>query len=68
MNSFGVPVGISEDWDRPDRMKTNSAVSGIGSEVLNNTDVAQLHVMPYCTALTFSRRCGGGDADEIALD
>ncbi|GAA5882838.1 hypothetical protein JCM16303_002487 [Sporobolomyces ruberrimus] len=47
MNSFGVPVGISEDWDRPDRMKTNSAVSGIGSEVLNNTDVAQLHVMPY---------------------
>jgi len=48
MNSFGVPVGISEDWDRPDRMRDGSLVAGIGTEVLANTDVAQLHVMAYC--------------------
>ncbi|GAA5992703.1 hypothetical protein JCM5350_004284 [Sporobolomyces pararoseus] len=47
MNSFGIPVGISEDWDRPQRMKQDSSVIGIGESVLDNTDVAQLHVMPY---------------------
>ncbi|GAA5962956.1 hypothetical protein JCM3765_006728 [Sporobolomyces pararoseus] len=47
MNSFGVPVGISEDWDRPQRMKQDSSVFGIGKSVLNNTDIAHLHVMPY---------------------
>lgn len=49
MKSFGIPVGISEDWDRPNRMREGSVVAGIGSEVLANTDVAQLHVMGYCT-------------------
>jgi hypothetical protein len=48
MKSLGVPVGVSEDWDRPNRMKQGSAVIDIGAAVLNNTDVAQLHVMPYC--------------------
>ncbi|GAA5831412.1 hypothetical protein JCM5353_005715 [Sporobolomyces roseus] len=47
MKSFGIPVGISEDWDRPNRMREGSVVAGIGSEVLANTDVAQLHVMGY---------------------
>ncbi|GAA5908940.1 uncharacterized protein JCM6883_002559 [Sporobolomyces salmoneus] len=47
MRSYGVPVGISEDWDRPDRMKEGTAIAGVGAEVLNTTDVAQLHVMPY---------------------
>ncbi|GAA5831040.1 hypothetical protein JCM3766R1_006214 [Sporobolomyces carnicolor] len=47
MKAFGVPVGISEDWDRPGRMREGSAVTGIGLEVLKETQVAQLHVMPY---------------------
>ncbi|GAA5923785.1 uncharacterized protein JCM15063_003764 [Sporobolomyces koalae] len=47
MNSYGIPVGISEDWDRPDRMKQGDQVAGIGAQVLETTDVAQLHVMPY---------------------
>lgn len=48
MNSFGIPVGISEDWDRPDRMKVGSQLAELGAGVLDNTDVTQLHVMPYC--------------------
>ncbi|GAA6059863.1 hypothetical protein JCM10212_007068 [Sporobolomyces blumeae] len=47
MNSFGIPVGISEDWDRPNRMRVGAVVADMGSAVLNETDVAQLHVMPY---------------------
>ncbi|GAA5974513.1 hypothetical protein JCM21900_003079, partial [Sporobolomyces salmonicolor] len=46
MNSFGVPVGISEDWDRTS-MRSGANAAGIGAQVLNSTDVAQLHVMPY---------------------
>ncbi|GAA6024522.1 hypothetical protein JCM11491_006687 [Sporobolomyces phaffii] len=46
MNGFGVPVGISEDWDRG-QLNSGGKIAGLGAEISKNTDVAHLHVMPY---------------------
>ncbi|GAA5882841.1 hypothetical protein JCM16303_002489 [Sporobolomyces ruberrimus] len=46
MNSFGIPVGISEDWDRP-QLSSGGKLTSKGRNVLKNTDIAHLHVMPH---------------------
>ncbi|GAA6059862.1 hypothetical protein JCM10212_007067 [Sporobolomyces blumeae] len=46
MNAFGIPVSISEDWDRG-QLRDGDALSDLGSSVLDETDVAHLHTMPY---------------------
>nr|POE90665.1 hypothetical protein CFP56_60278 [Quercus suber] len=39
---YGVPVGISEDWDRPNRLSTSdgSGLTDLGKQI-------QAHIMPY---------------------
>ena len=46
---YGIPVGISEDWDRPGSMSGSNGV-GLGStgkQILANSDVVHAHIMPY---------------------
>jgi hypothetical protein len=46
---YGIPVGISEDWDRPGTMSGSNGV-GLGStgkQILANSDVVHAHIMPY---------------------
>ncbi|KAL8293208.1 hypothetical protein RQP46_000902 [Phenoliferia psychrophenolica] len=50
MNAFGIPVGISEDWDRTDSGETMNSTSGrglgaVGKQVQTNTDMVHAHVM-----------------------
>ena len=49
MNGYGVPVGISEDWDRPGTMSSSDGKSlgSTGKQVKANSDYAHAHVMPY---------------------
>lgn len=49
MNAFGVPVAISEDWDRPGIMNSTSgyALGPTGAKVKANTDLVHAHVQPY---------------------
>lgn len=49
MNSFGIPVGISEDWDRPGTMSSSddSGLGDTGTQVKANTDIVHAHIMPY---------------------
>ncbi|KAL8293079.1 hypothetical protein RQP46_000773 [Phenoliferia psychrophenolica] len=52
MNNWGIPVGISEDWDRRETAMAMNATSGtglgwVGTLVKSNTDVVHAHVMPY---------------------
>jgi hypothetical protein len=55
MNTFNIPVGISEDWDRTSSSSNAVAMnatdgSGLGSvglKVKQNTDIVHAHVMPY---------------------
>ena len=49
MNSYGVPVAISEDWDRPEVMSdaSGSGLAGIGKQVKANTDMVHGHAMPF---------------------
>lgn len=46
---FNIPVGISEDWDRPGIMSGSNDVGlgPIGKEILANSDVVHAHIMPY---------------------
>ena len=49
MNSYGVPAGISEDWDRPGTMSGSDGqgLADTGNQVKANSDFAHAHVMPY---------------------
>lgn len=49
MNGYGVPVGISEDWDRPGTMSSNDgkALGNVGQQIKQNSDYAHAHIMPY---------------------
>ncbi|KAK4703018.1 hypothetical protein P7C70_g3200, partial [Phenoliferia sp. Uapishka_3] len=52
MNGFGIPVGISEDWDRNTGEKMMNSTSGVGlgwvgELVKANTDQTHAHIMPY---------------------
>ncbi|KAK4699802.1 histone acetyltransferase 1, partial [Phenoliferia sp. Uapishka_3] len=52
MNGFGIPVGISEDWDRNSGSTQMNSSSGaglgwVGKLVQENTDIVHAHVMPY---------------------
>ena len=49
MNSYGVPVGISEDWDRPGKMSSSDGKSlgSVGKQVKASSDYAHAHIMPY---------------------
>jgi hypothetical protein len=49
MNSYGVPAGISEDWDRPDWISGPNGVglTDLGEEVKANSDYCHAHVMPF---------------------
>ncbi|KAM0749076.1 hypothetical protein T439DRAFT_358203 [Meredithblackwellia eburnea MCA 4105] len=50
MNGFGIPVGISEDWDRPGVMSASGSGSGLGptgQKVKDATDLLHTHIMPY---------------------
>lgn len=46
---YNIPVGISEDWDRPGTMSgTNDVGLGpTGKQILANSDVVHAHIMPY---------------------
>lgn len=49
LKSFGVPVGISEDWDRPNIMSNGdgSGLGDMGQRIKDNSDVAHIHPMPF---------------------
>lgn len=49
MNGYGVPVGISEDWDRPGTMSNNNGdgLADLGQRVKDNSDYAHAHIMPF---------------------
>lgn len=49
MNGYGVPVGISEDWNRPGTMSSldGQGLGDIGIQVKQNSDYAHAHIMPY---------------------
>ncbi|KAJ4154750.1 hypothetical protein LMH87_000029 [Akanthomyces muscarius] len=49
LNGHQIPVGISEDWDRPGKMSSNDGKSlgPIGKGVKANSDVAHIHPMPF---------------------
>lgn len=42
MSSYGIPVGISEDWNR-DSMRSGDKTTGIGTEVVAVTDIVHAH-------------------------
>jgi len=46
---YGIPVGISEDWDRPGIMRANETggLGPIGEQILPESDFVHAHVMPY---------------------
>ena len=49
LKPYGIPVGISEDWDRPGLMSgTNGIGLGpVGEQVYANSDLVHAHIMPY---------------------
>jgi hypothetical protein len=49
LKPYGIPVGISEDWDRPGIMSNNDStgIGPIGSQILPLSDFVHAHVMPY---------------------
>ena len=49
MNHYGIPVAISEDWDRPGIM-SGSGGSGLGdkgTQIKANSDMLHGHPMPF---------------------
>lgn len=42
MNEYGIPVGISEDWDR-DSMRSGEGLGEVGKQVVANTDIVHAH-------------------------
>jgi len=49
MNSYGIPAGISEDWDRPGTMSNNAGngLASTGQKVKAASDYVHAHIMPY---------------------
>jgi hypothetical protein len=49
MGAYGVPVAISEDWDRPGTMsgQDGRGLGETGQQVHDNSDQVHAHVMPY---------------------
>lgn len=49
MNSYGIPVAISEDWDRPGTMSSSdgSSLGDVGEQVKQNSDMVHGHAMPF---------------------
>lgn len=49
MKSYGVPVAISEDWDRRGRMSSSdgSSIGPVGKQVKANSDMVHAHAMPF---------------------
>ena len=49
MNGYGIPVAISEDWDRPGKMSSSdgSGLGSIGKQVKANSDMLHGHPMPF---------------------
>ncbi|KAK4940394.1 hypothetical protein LTR10_019500 [Elasticomyces elasticus] len=49
INPYGIPVGISEDWDRPGIMRANETegLGPVGEQILPQSDFVHAHVMPY---------------------
>ncbi|KAI0436656.1 glycoside hydrolase family 17 protein [Xylaria telfairii] len=48
-NSYGIPAGISEEWDRPSDMRSQdgTGLGDIGTSVKANSDYCHAHIMPY---------------------
>ncbi|QKX63216.1 uncharacterized protein TRUGW13939_10385 [Talaromyces rugulosus] len=46
---YGIPVGISEDWDRPGIMSSDNgnSLGPVGETIANLSDCVHAHVMPY---------------------
>ncbi|KAH9909636.1 glycoside hydrolase family 17 protein [Xylariomycetidae sp. FL2044] len=49
MNSYGIPAGISEEWDRPGDMSSDDGtqLGDIGAAVKANSDYCHAHIMPF---------------------
>lgn len=49
LNKSKIPVGISEDWDRPGIMSSSDkrTLGPVGQGVRQNSDVAHIHPMPF---------------------
>ena len=49
MNGYGIPVAISEDWDRPGEMSSSdgSGLGPVGKQVKANSDMLHGHPMPF---------------------
>ena len=49
MQPYGIPVGISEDWDRPGTMSASNGngLGSIGQQIVPLSDYIHAHVMPY---------------------
>ncbi|KAI5463708.1 hypothetical protein BGZ63DRAFT_382094 [Mariannaea sp. PMI_226] len=50
MKSYGVKVCMSEDWDRPGKLKTSgggNSLTSLGQQIKQNSDVIHAHVMPF---------------------
>lgn len=65
---YGIPVGISEDWDRPGTMSGSNDV-GLGStgkEILANSDVVHAHIMPYYHDNLKEDQAWGYISDQVA--
>ncbi|KAH8807990.1 hypothetical protein F5884DRAFT_752559 [Xylogone sp. PMI_703] len=49
LRPYGIPVGISEDWDRPNLMSGPNGVGlgPVGKQIYENSDLVHAHIMPY---------------------
>lgn len=49
MNAYGVPAGISEDWDRPGTLSggDGTGLSAYGKQVAADSDHVHSHIMPF---------------------
>ena len=60
LKPLGIPVAISEDWDRESLAQRSegqdfpSTLTALGQEILDTSDIMQLHVMPYYRPDQFS--------------
>ncbi len=66
MNSFGVRVAISEDWDRPGKMTTDTGLTSLGQGIKQNSDIIHAHVMPfYHSQVTSESLAWGYISDQV---
>ncbi|KAI0594090.1 hypothetical protein F4775DRAFT_586355 [Biscogniauxia sp. FL1348] len=49
LNSYGIPAGISEDWNRPGILSgaDGTGLAEVGAGVKANSDYVHAHIMPY---------------------